>query len=74
MRALTVGGADAWETTAEIRVDDPRLSVTGDVASVVVVETGDPETFGVLVSLVPIGDDALVAQQRRQVRQLRLQR
>lgn len=72
-RATTVDGADAWETTAEIRIDDPLLTVTGDAAKVVVVDTGDPETFGMFVSLVPIGDEALIAQQDEQVAALTLQ-
>lgn len=71
--ATTVAGADAWELTANVLIDDPQLSVSGDVAKVVVVDTGDPDTYGLFVSVVPIGDDELIAQQDEQVGRLRLQ-
>ncbi|MFB9315759.1 DUF2510 domain-containing protein [Nocardioides plantarum] len=63
-RAIEVDGHPAWVVDAEIRVDDPEIDVEGDVARVVVVDTGDLERYGVLVSLVAIGQDELLAQQR----------
>ena len=69
-RAIEVDGHPAWVVDAEIRVDDPEIDVEGDVARVVVVDTGSLESYGVLVSLVAIGQDELLAQQRRLVDQL----
>ncbi|WP_134767847.1 DUF2510 domain-containing protein [Nocardioides sp. 1609] len=69
----TVDGAPAWVMTAEIRIDNPDLKVKGDIAKVVVVDTGDPETFGMFVSVVPIGDTALISQQDDFTGQLALQ-
>jgi hypothetical protein len=69
----TVDGAPAWAMTAEIRIDNPDLEVEGDVARVVIVDTGDPETFGMFVSVVPIGDTTLIAQQDDFTGQLALQ-
>lgn len=65
-RATTVDGADAWVMDAEVRVDDPELSVEGDAVKVIVVDTGDPERYGLFVSLVPIGDQTLFSQQQAQ--------
>ncbi len=71
--AVTVDGAPAWAITAELRVDQPDLTVPGDVARIVVVDTGDPDSFGLFVSVVPIGDDAMVAEQDQYSSRLRLQ-
>lgn len=73
-RLTTVDGAPAWVMDAEIRVDDPQLTVEGDIAKVVVVDTGDPQRYGLFISLVPIGDDALIAQQEAQAGLLKLGR
>lgn len=61
--AITVDGNDAFQITAELRVDDPELSVEGDVARVIVVDMGDPATFGLYISVAPIGDQKLIDQQ-----------
>lgn len=71
--AVTVDGAPAWSITAELRVDQPDLTVPGDVARIVVVDTGDPDSFGLFVSVVPIDDDALIAEQDDYSSRLRLQ-
>ena len=61
--AITVDGHDAYSVTSELRVDDPEITVDGDVAKVIVVDTGDEEHFGLYVSVVPIGDQKLIDQQ-----------
>lgn len=61
--AITVDGHDAWRITAEVRVDDPKVSVEGDVATVIVVDTEDASTYGLFASVVPIGDAALIGEQ-----------
>ena len=71
--ATTVAGDDAWVVDAEIRVDDPQVTVEGDVAKVLVVDTGDPSSFGLFVSVVPIGDQALIDQQQQVADGLTLQ-
>jgi hypothetical protein len=65
-RQTTIDGNDAWVMVADIRVDNPNLTVEGDVATVVVVDTGDPQRYGLFVSVVPIGNAKLIAQQRQQ--------
>ncbi|WP_183092881.1 DUF2510 domain-containing protein [Nocardioides stalactiti] len=60
---VTIDGTPGFQVTAELRVDDPNITLEGDVAQVVVVDTGDAETFGLYITVVPIGDDALIAQQ-----------
>jgi hypothetical protein len=61
--AITVDGNNAYQVTAELRVDDPDLTVEGDVAQVVVVDTGDPDQYGLYITVVPIGDEKLIRQQ-----------
>lgn len=68
--AITVDGTEAYQITAELRVDDPQLSVEGDVAQVVVVETGDPDQLGLYITVVPIGDQKLIRQQEAMVDQI----
>ena len=63
-KATEVDGPPGWEMDAEIRIDDPTLKVQGDVAKVVVVDTGDLRRYGLFVSVVPIGDQALLDQQQ----------
>lgn len=65
--AITVDGNDAYQVTAELRVDDPDLTVEGDVAQVVVVDTGNPDQYGLYITVVPIGDQKLIRQQEEYV-------
>lgn len=62
---ITVDGADAYQLTSELRVDDPQISVEGDVAQVIVVDSGDPDSYGVYITVVPIGDQRLLRQQQQ---------
>ena len=64
---ITVDGNDAHQITAELRVDDPDLTVEGDVAQVVVVDMGDPDQFGLYITVVPIGNQKLIRQQEAMV-------
>ncbi|MBS43708.1 MAG: hypothetical protein CMH83_11225 [Nocardioides sp.] len=70
---LTVDGADAWAITTDITVDDPEVTVRGDRATIVVVDTGDADSYGVFVSVVPLDDQAMADEQDVQVTKLRLQ-
>ena len=67
-----VDGLPAWQLTEEIRIDNPDLEVEGDIAKVVVVDTGDEETYGLFVSVVPIGDQAMIDQQDAAVGKLKV--
>lgn len=61
--SIEVDGQSAYSVTTELRVDDPAVSVDGDVARVIVVDTGSEDSFGLYVSVVPIGDRRLIGQQ-----------
>jgi hypothetical protein len=70
--AITVDHKDAYQLVSELRVDNPDLDVDGDVAEVIVVDTGDPETFGLFITVVPIGDQQLIDQQTAFTDQIRV--
>ena len=61
--SIQVDGHDAYSVTTELRIDDPDVQVEGDVAKVIVVDTGDDDSFGLYISVVPIGDQRLIDQQ-----------
>lgn len=60
--SIDIEGKPAHRITAEVRVKDSRVTVEGDVLDVIVVDTGDPETFGLYIAMAAIGDDALIAK------------
>jgi hypothetical protein len=68
--AVEINGYDAYSITTELRVDDPEVRIEGDVARVIVVDTGDDEHFGVYISVVPIGNENLIGQQEAATAQL----
>ena len=70
--SIQVDGHDAYSVTTELRIDDPEVQVDGDVAKVIVVDTGDDDSFGLYVSVVPIGDQKLINQQDAATRQLKV--
>ncbi len=57
----TVDGKPAYRITSEIRVTDPEVTVEGDVTDVVVVDTGDPSTYGIYIGMATIGQDDLIS-------------
>jgi hypothetical protein len=59
-KATTVDGKEAWSHRTEIRVDDERVQVEGDVAEVTVIDTGDGESYAFFIGVTPIGDQALL--------------
>ncbi|WP_323791557.1 DUF2510 domain-containing protein [Nocardioides sp.] len=69
---VVLDGRSAWELTHEVRIDDPALTVEGDVIKVVVVDTGDEATYGLFLSVVPIGDRAMLDEQDAAVESLRV--
>lgn len=70
--AIDVAGAPAYSIRTELRVNDPAVSVDGDVAEVVVVDIGHPDAYGLYVSVVPIGNDKLIRQQETVTGRLQL--
>lgn len=57
---ITVQGLPAWELRTEVRVNDPKAPVPGDILDIIVVDTGSPESFAMFWATAPIGDaDAL---------------
>lgn len=62
---ITVDGHSAHSVLAEVRVDNPDVQAEGDVLQVVVVDTGSPDSYGLYISMAPIGDEDLIALQER---------
>ncbi|WP_275426267.1 DUF2510 domain-containing protein [Nocardioides daejeonensis] len=58
--AVQVDGHDAWRVRWEIRVDDPSVKAGGDVAEVVVVDTGNDDDYGLYAGVAPLDDAKLV--------------
>lgn len=67
---ITVDGKPGYRITSEIRVTGQGLPIEGDVATVVIVDTGDPASYGVFVGVAPIGDDARIAQEEQVVEEI----
>ncbi len=61
-RKITVDGQPGWALRTEIRVDNPAVSVAGDVVEIIVVDTGSPESLSMFWASVPIGDSAALTQ------------
>lgn len=59
--AATIDGHAAWWIRTDIRIDDPDVEADGDTVDVIVVDTGNPETFGMFLGGVTIGDRDLLA-------------
>ncbi|WP_408897723.1 DUF2510 domain-containing protein [Nocardioides sp. R1-1] len=57
----TVAGKPAYRITAEVRVSDPQVTVEGDVTDVIVVDTGDAESYGIYIGMATIGRGDLIA-------------
>ena len=55
-RRVSVDGMSGWAIRTEIRVDNPGLSVDGDIAEIVVVDTGTKGQLSFFGGFVPIGD------------------
>lgn len=60
--SIDISGKPAHHIRSEVRVDDARVTVEGDVVDVIVVDTGDADSFGVYIAMAAIGDDQLIAR------------
>lgn len=56
--AVTIGGSTGWRVRTEIYVDDQE--VPGDVADVIVLDSGDGESFSFYSGCAPIGDEGRI--------------
>lgn len=54
--AYALDGRKGWITSAEIRVDNPSISVNGDVVTIMIIDDGRTDRYSGFVSIVPIGD------------------
>ncbi|HWJ66412.1 MAG TPA: DUF2510 domain-containing protein [Nocardioides sp.] len=71
--AVTVDGKPAHRITAEIRVDSARVQTEGDVTDVIVVDTGDPETYGLYIGMASIGDADLISANEAMIERIQVQ-
>jgi len=53
---VTVDGHQGWAIRADIKVDDPSISVSGDVAEIMVLDTGTTGQLSFFGAFIPIGD------------------
>ncbi|MFC7626025.1 DUF2510 domain-containing protein [Microlunatus sp. GCM10028923] len=54
--AYELDGRKGWIISAEIRVDNPSISVDGDVVTIMIIDDGRTDRYSGFVSIVPIGD------------------
>ena len=57
---ITVDGKKAHLITSEIRVDNPDVQAEGDVTTVVVVDTGSDDEYGLFIGVGTIGDPVTI--------------
>lgn len=55
---VTVDGKSGYRITAELRVSDPAVTYGGDQTTVIVVDTGDADSFGMFLGVVPLGESS----------------
>lgn len=55
---VTVDGKSGYRITAELRVSDPEVTYGGDETTVIVVDTGDADSYGMFLGVVPIGESS----------------
>lgn len=56
---VTVDGKTGYRITSELRVSDPEVTYGGDQTTVIVVDTGDAESYGMFLGVVPLGESSL---------------
>lgn len=59
---ITVDGKSGYRITSELRVSDPAVTYGGDQTTVIVLDTGDADSFGMFLGVVPIGESAMEAE------------
>lgn len=61
--ATDVAGQDAWSARVQMRI--PDVEIAGGDIQAVVVDTGDPDSYGLFVAIMPIGDQRLLLQREQ---------
>lgn len=56
--AVEISGRPGWVVSSEIRVDDPSISVEGDVVTVIFIDDGRKDRLSGFIGVYPIGDKA----------------
>lgn len=59
---VTVDGRSGYRITSELRVSDPEVTYGGDQTTVIVLDTGDADSFGLFLGVVPLGESAYEAE------------
>ena len=56
--AYNVGAFSGWIYQMNVRISEPRelTGIPGDTVTVIVIDTGDPESMGIFISCITIGD------------------
>ncbi|TQK68282.1 DUF2510 domain-containing protein [Nocardioides sp. SLBN-35] len=68
----TVDGKPAYRITAEVRVDTPEVQAEGDLTDVIVVDTGDPATYGIYIGMAALGHDDLISTNEGVIDQIKV--
>ncbi|GAB3852610.1 hypothetical protein GCM10028801_03840 [Nocardioides maradonensis] len=71
-KSVTVDGHRAFSLVQDIRVNTPTTTAKGDTAQVVVVDTGNKQSYGVFLMVVPIGNQHYLGLQKSTVAGLRV--
>lgn len=72
-KAVTVDGRPGWSLRSEIRIENPDIYAEGDIVEVTVVDAGSPESLGMFLGAVPIGDEVLIKTMDQTVKDLRVE-
>lgn len=73
-QAIDVGGHPGWILTADVRDNNPRVSVPGDQLTFVAVNDGRADTYSVWCGMVPLGDQQRIALDQQVLAGLRVAR
>jgi hypothetical protein len=68
----TVDGKPAYRITAEVHVDSPDVTVDGDLTDVIVVDTGDPASYGIYIGMAALGHDDLISANEAVIDQIKV--
>jgi hypothetical protein len=68
----TVDGKPAYRISAEVRVTDSEVTVEGDLTDVIVVDTGDPASYGVYIGMAALGHDDLISANEAVIDQIKV--
>lgn len=70
--AIKVDGHNAWRITSELRISDAQIDVEGDVTTIVIVDTGNPDAYGLFLTAATLGEVDQIAVAERALSNLTL--